>query len=204
MSNQQQLAVTYDVSNEFFRLWLDERMMYSCALFLHPDDSLEQAQINKLAWFHDRLQLGPQSRVLDIGCGWGGALNFMVQDKGLKDATGITLSRAQHDAMAEKNVKGVSALCVSYKDFAPPPVFDAAFSIGMFEHLASSEQARNGESIHIYRDYFRRVKSWTKPGALFGLQSVISLRIPRDREALQEIGWTTEKIFPGAISPRRW
>ncbi len=202
MSDQQQLAVTYDVSNEFFRLWLDERMMYSCALFLWLGDTLEQAQVNKLAWFHERLQLTPRSRVLDIGCGWGGALAYLTREKGLADASGITLSQAQFEFLAARRLPGVQVACVSYEDFKPRETFDAAFSIGMFEHLASPAQTRSGESLRIYRDYFRRVWEWTRPGALFGLQSVTSLRIPRDRRALQEIAWTTATIFPGAVSPR--
>jgi cyclopropane-fatty-acyl-phospholipid synthase len=202
MSTQQELAVTYDVSNDFFRLWLDKRMNYSCALFLDPRDTLEQAQTNKLRWFHDRLQLSPSSRVLDIGCGWGGALEFLARDMRLSDTTGITLSRAQYQELDKKALPGVQVHCVSYEDYEPKEKFDAALSIGMFEHLANSAQTRSGENLPIYRNYFRRVRDWTRPGARFGLQSVISWRIPRERDALREIAWTTEQIFPGAISPR--
>ncbi|HEX7177078.1 MAG TPA: cyclopropane-fatty-acyl-phospholipid synthase family protein [Pyrinomonadaceae bacterium] len=201
MSTREDIAVTYDVANDFFRLWLDERMMYSCALFEGTDD-LETAQLNKLRYFHDGVRVTPDKRVLDIGCGWGGNLEFLARDMGVRDAVGITLSEAQFEEVRAKAVPGVSVECVSYKDYRPEQKFDAAISIGMFEHVATPEQARSGEQIAVYRDYFRRVWEWTNPGSWFGLQSVISLRIPRDRRDLHRLGWGTSTIFPGAITPR--
>jgi cyclopropane-fatty-acyl-phospholipid synthase len=189
------------VANDFFRLWLDERMVYSCALFEGTDD-LETAQVNKLRYFHDGVRLTPDKRVLDIGCGWGGNLEFLARDMGVRDAVGITLSEAQFEEVRAKAVPGVSVQCVSYKDYRPEKKFDAAISIGMFEHIATPEQARSGEHVDVYRDYFRRVWEWTNPGSWFGLQSVISLRIPRDRGHLRHLGWGTSTIFPGAITPR--
>lgn len=201
MSTREDIAVTYDVANDFFRLWLDERMIYSCALFEGTDD-LETAQVNKLRYFHDGTRLTPDKRVLDIGCGWGGNLEFLARDMGVRDATGITLSEAQFKEVKARAVPGVSVECVSYKDYRPAEKFDAAISIGMFEHVATPEQARSGEHVDVYRDYFRRVWEWTNPGSWFGLQSVISLRIPRDRRDLRFLGWGTSTIFPGAITPR--
>ena len=201
MSTREDIAVTYDVANDFFRLWLDERMIYSCALFEGTDD-LETAQVNKLRYFHDGTRVTPDKRVLDIGCGWGGNLEFLARDMGVRDVTGITLSEAQYKEVAAKAAPGVSVECVSYKDYRPEEKFDAAISIGMFEHVATPEQARSGQHVEVYRDYFRRVWEWTNPGSWFGLQSVISLRIPRDRRHLRWLGWGTSTIFPGAITPR--
>ncbi|MGB9181667.1 MAG: cyclopropane-fatty-acyl-phospholipid synthase family protein [Pyrinomonadaceae bacterium] len=201
MSTQEDIAVTYDVSNDFFNLWLDERMIYSCALF-EGTDNLETAQLNKLRYFHDGVKITPDMRVLDIGCGWGGNLEFLAREMGVKDATGITLSRAQFDEVAAKAVPGVSVECISYTDYQPAKKFDAVISIGMFEHIATPEQARSGEHVSVYRDYFRRAWEWTNPGAWFGLQSVISLRIPRNQRDLHRLGWGTSTIFPGAITPR--
>ncbi len=201
MSTKADIAVTYDVSNDFFSLWLDRRMIYSCALFEGTDD-LEQAQINKLKWFHDKARVIPQKRVLDIGCGWGGLMEFLTGEMGVKDVTGITLSRAQYSAIKEKAVSGISVEFVSYLDYQPQKKFDALISIGMFEHIATPEQVRGGENIRIYRDYFRRAWEWTTPGAWFGLQSVIGALLPRKREDLRNLGWGTSTIFPGAITPR--
>lgn len=201
MSTQEQVEVSYDVSNDFFRLWLDKRMNYSCALYEGTDD-LETAQVNKLRWFHDGVRANPDTRVLDIGCGWGANLEFLARDMGVKEATGITLSRAQFSAIEEKRLPGVTVDCVSYKDFRPPRKFDAVISIGMFEHIATPEEARAGKHIAIYRDYFRRAWEWTNPGSWFGLQSVLGGLVPRNRDDLREIASATYTIFPGAITPR--
>src|SRR6476620_2262870 len=107
-STQAEVAVSYDVDNEFFRLWLDERMNYTCALFddadlgppvadgKHPPGNLEQAQLKKLAWHYDAAHVTPQSSVLDIGCGWGANIEYLATARGVKDVHGITLSPAQH------------------------------------------------------------------------------------------------------------
>jgi cyclopropane-fatty-acyl-phospholipid synthase len=201
LSTKADIAVTYDVSNDFFKLWLDRRMIYSCALFEVADD-LEQAQINKLRFFHDKTRVTPDKRVLDIGCGWGGLLEFLSGDMKVADVTGITLSEAQYSAIREKGKPGVSVELISYLDYMPEKKFDAVISIGMFEHIATPEQVRGGENIRIYRDYFRRVWEWTNPGAMFGLQSVIGALLPRRREDVRDLGWGTSTIFPGAVTPR--
>ncbi|MDZ8226279.1 MULTISPECIES: class I SAM-dependent methyltransferase [unclassified Nostoc] len=201
MSTQAEIAVSYDVSNDFFRLWLDKRMIYTCALFEGTDD-LETAQFNKLKWFHEAVKANPDKRLLDIGCGWGGTIKFFSQEMGLKDVTGITLSRAQYSQIKAESIPGLSVECVSYIDYQPKEKFDAIVSIGMFEHIATPEQARTGEHISIYRDYFRRAWEWTNPGSWFGLQSVIGFRVPRERYDIREISWLTSNIFPGAITPR--
>jgi cyclopropane-fatty-acyl-phospholipid synthase len=201
LSTQAEIAVSYDVSNEFFRLWLDKRMIYTCALFENTDD-LEIAQINKLKWFHEAVRATPDKRLLDIGCGWGGTLEFFSQDMGVKNVTGITLSRAQYSEIKVKACPGVSVECVSYIDYQPKEKFDGVVSIGMFEHIATPEQARTGKHISIYRDYFRRASEWTTPRSWFALQSVIALKVPRISQDVKEIARVTSTIFPGAITPR--
>ena len=202
LSTQEQLAVTYDVSNDFFHLWLDKRMNYSCALFYNEDETLEEAQANKLLWFYKATKLTAESRVLDIGCGWGGNLEFLAKDMGLRDVSGITLSEAQYQELKAKAIPGATIHCISYADYTPEKKFDALISIGMFEHLATPEQARGEASMGIYRDYFRKAWEWTKTGSWFGLQTVIGLRIPRNKKALEDLAWGTYTIFPGAITPR--
>ncbi len=201
MSTKADIEVTYDVSNEFFRLWLDSRMIYSCAVFEDTDD-LEEAQTKKLAWFHEKARVEPGKRVLDIGCGWGGLMEFLALEKGVRDVSGITLSTAQYEAIREKAVPGISVDLISYLDYQPAKRFDAVISIGMFEHIATPEQVRGGENIRVYRDYFRRAWEWTNPGAWFGLQSVIGALLPRKREDIADLSWGTSTIFPGAITPR--
>ncbi len=201
MSNQREVEVSYDVDNEFFRLWLDERMNYTCGLF-EETQSLEQAQINKLAWLHDAAHVRPSSSVLDIGCGWGANIEYLAQDRGVRDVHGITLSSAQHAEIKRRAIPGVTASCVSYLDYQPPVKFDSIISICMMEHIVTPAEARAGKAIDMYRNYFRLAHSWTKPGAWFGLQTILRNRVPRITADVRDIGWVTYEIFPGGITPR--
>jgi cyclopropane-fatty-acyl-phospholipid synthase len=201
VSSQQDIAVSYDVSNEFFALWLDERMNYSCALF-EGTDQLETAQLNKLRFIADAAHVAAGKRVLDIGCGWGANLRYLATERGVSAAVGITLSKNQYEFVRAQRLPAVHVECVDFRSYVPARPFDALASIGMFEHVATPDEARDGRSIDVYRDYFRRAWEWTAPGAWFGLQSVIGGLIPRNTRDLRELGWATYAIFPGAISPR--
>jgi len=131
------IAYHYDVSNEFYRLWLDEEMVYSCAYFRSPDDSLEQAQRAKLDHILAKLRLAPGQRLLDIGCGWGALAIRAPQQCGAR-VVGITLSRNQHDlARARVAAAGledrVEIRLQDYRDV--DETFDRIVSVGMFEHV---------------------------------------------------------------------
>jgi cyclopropane-fatty-acyl-phospholipid synthase len=204
-STQADVEVSYDVSNEFFRLWLDERMNYTCGIFDEGDwhtTSLEEAQIRKLAWLHDAAHLSPGKRLLDIGCGWGANLEYQAVDRGVKEVHGITLSRAQHDEIARRKIPGMTASVISYADYKPTKKFDSLISICMMEHICSPEEARAGKHIEMYRKYFQLAHEWTNPGSFFGLQTILRNRFPRTRKEIQDIGFCTYKIFPGGITPR--
>ncbi|HSD85948.1 MAG TPA: class I SAM-dependent methyltransferase [Kofleriaceae bacterium] len=213
-STQTDVAVSYDVDNEFFRLWLDERMSYTCALFDdadlatptaedgRPAGNLEQAQLRKLAWLHDAARVTPDASVLDIGCGWGANLEYLTIARGVRDAHGITLSPAQHAEITRRALPNVTSQCLSYVDYVPERKFDAVISICMMEHICSPDEARAGKAIDMYRDYFRRVWEWTRPGAWFGLQTILRNRVPRTRQDIRDVGWMTYTIFPGGITPR--
>jgi cyclopropane-fatty-acyl-phospholipid synthase len=204
-STQAEVEVSYDVSNEFFRLWLDERMNYTCGIFDEGDwhtDSLEEAQIKKLAWHHDAAQLTVDKRLLDIGCGWGANIEYQAVDRGVKEVHGITLSRSQHDEIMRRKIPGVTASVCSYLDYKPAKKFDAVISICMMEHICSPEEARSGKHIEMYRNYFRLAHEWTNPGSYFALQTILRNRFPRTRKEIQDIGFCTYKIFPGGITPR--
>ena len=201
MSTQREVEVSYDVDNEFFRLWLDERMNYTCGLF-EGTDNLEEAQLKKLAWLHDAAHVRPESSVLDIGCGWGANIEYLAADRGVRDVHGITLSTAQHTEITRRAVPGVSATVVSYLDYKPPVKFDSIISICMMEHIVTPAQARAGKAIEMYRNYFRLAHEWSKPGAWFGLQTILRNRVPRIPADIRDLGWVTYEIFPGGITPR--
>ena len=169
-SSKAEVAVSYDVSNEFFRLWLDERMNYTCGIFddtekraeMPPpghagERSLEQAELEKLRILSGFAHVTPQSTVLDIGCGWGANLEYQALVNKVRAAHGITLSEAQCEEIRRRNLPGVTAQVRSYLDYKPPVKFDAVMSICMMEHIVSPEEARAGKSIPAYRNYFRLV-----------------------------------------------
>jgi cyclopropane-fatty-acyl-phospholipid synthase len=206
-STQAQVEVSYDVSNEFFRLWLDERMNYTCGIFDEPSegwhtDNLEEAQVRKLQWHAKSARLSKEKRLLDIGCGWGANLEFQALSTGVAECHGITLSRAQHDEIMARKIPGVTASVCSYLDYKPAKKFDAVISICMMEHIASPEEARSGKHIDLYRNYFKLAHEWTNPGSYFSLQTILRNRFPRTRKEIQDIGFCTYKIFPGGISLR--
>lgn len=201
MSTQAEVQVSYDVGNEFFRLWLDKRMNYTCGIYDETDD-LDEAQVAKLNFLHDYSKITQNGSVLDIGCGWGANIEFLARDKGIKDVHGITLSPAQYEEIKAREIPNVTAHCVNYLDYKPDRLFDAVISICMIEHVVTPEQARSGEHIDLYRNYFRLAHEWTKPGAHFALQTILRNRAPRNRKDIQDIGWMTYEIFPGGITPR--
>jgi cyclopropane-fatty-acyl-phospholipid synthase len=200
-STQSDVEVSYDVSNEFFRLWLDERMNYTCALF-EGTDNLEEAQIKKLAWLSDAAHVAADKTVLDIGCGWGANLEYLATTRGVREAHGITLSRQQKAEIDRRQLPGVTAQVCSYLDYQPPVKFDSIISICMMEHICSPDEARAGKSVEMYRRYFKLAHKWSKPGAHFGLQTILRNRVPRDTKDLRDLGWVTYTIFPGGITPR--
>jgi cyclopropane-fatty-acyl-phospholipid synthase len=129
----------YDVSNEFYALWLDPRMVYSCAYFREEGDSLETAQLQKLDHICRKLRLAPGERFLDIGCGWG-ALVIRAAEKYGVHATGITLSENQHRLANERiRAAGLEDRCrvllEDYRDHAGDGTYDKVASVGMFEHV---------------------------------------------------------------------
>jgi cyclopropane-fatty-acyl-phospholipid synthase len=137
-------AVTYhyDTSNDFFALWLDSRMVYSCGYFSSPEDDLDVAQERKLDYICRKLRLRPGDRLLDIGCGWGGLVMYAAQKYGA-DALGITVSKPQADLANEKiRLAGLDARChvdvKDYREMEGEGTFDKIASIGMFEHVGAA------------------------------------------------------------------
>jgi cyclopropane-fatty-acyl-phospholipid synthase len=129
----------YDVSNDFYALWLDPRMVYSCAYYRTGEEGLEAAQEHKLDHICRKLMLRPGERFLDIGCGWGALAMHAAARYGVK-ALGITLSANQH-ALANQRIAaaGLQDRCEvrlqDYRDVPGAAVFDKIASVGMFEHV---------------------------------------------------------------------
>ncbi len=201
-STQQDIDESYSVSNEFFRLWLDEGMHYTSASYLTGEETLEQAQIQKCKILADYAEITPESRVLDIGCGWGSCLEYLVTERGVKQADGITLSTAQLEWVHDRGTPGINAMLQDYHTYDPEQKYDALVSIEMIDHLCSPEQSRKGMAIELYRKYFKKTSEWVDKGGCFGFQAILRNRVPRNREHLADLAHTADVIFPGGLNPR--
>ncbi len=151
----------YDVSNDFYALWLDRRMVYSCGYFVTEHESLDDAQEQKLDHICRKLRLKPGETLLDIGCGWGALLIHAAKHYGVR-ATGVTLSKNQARLAIERiRQEGFSeqceALLLDYRDLDKKNHFDKIVSVGMFEHTGRNQ----------FATYFKKVWHMLKPGGVF-------------------------------------
>ena len=151
----------YDLPAEFYALWLDQRMVYSCAYFTTPDEDLHTAQLRKLDYICRKLRLRPGERLLDIGCGWGGLILHAAAHYGV-EALGITLSIPQAEVARKRSRESaLNHQCrvevCDYRDLEPNQQYDKIVSIGMFEHV--------GEQL--LPEYFRRACGLLRPGGVF-------------------------------------
>ncbi len=160
-ANRKAIAFHYNVSNAFYRLWLDRQMVYSCAYFETVHDTLDQAQSNKLEHICRKLRLDAGERLLDIGCGWGALILWAAQHHGVR-AHGITLSREQYEyCLARIEAEGlqnqVTVELKDYRDLQGEAEYDKIVSVGMFEHVGLKNLPR----------YFGIAQRLLKPGGLF-------------------------------------
>ena len=189
--NRRNIAHHYDVSNAFYRMWLDSRMVYSCAYYRHDTDTLDTAQLQKLDHICRKLRLGAGERFLDVGCGWG-ALLFHAAERYGVEATGITLSQNQFDhvtrEVAARGLTGrVGVELRDYKDLPEDRPYDKVASVGMFEHVG----------VRRFPDYFGKIYRVLKPGGL-----VLNHGITLNSVGAENLGsgisdFVEDYVFPG-------
>jgi cyclopropane-fatty-acyl-phospholipid synthase len=182
----------YDVSNEFYSLLLDPEMQYSCAYFTDWNNSLEQAQQDKLEMICRKLRLEPGDRLLDIGCGWGGLLCYAAQHYGVT-GQGVTLSQKQHDFANEKIKRlGLSdRIKIELRDYRTVEgEYDKVVSIGMYEHVGIAN----------YRTYFKKINSLLRDRGIV-LNHGITRRAKSSKKKARRINpgkkLLLKYIFPG-------
>jgi cyclopropane-fatty-acyl-phospholipid synthase len=175
----------YDVGNDFYQLWLDERMVYSCAYFQRPDDTLDEAQRAKLDLVCRKLRLRPGERLLDVGCGWGALIIHAVQHYGVT-ALGITLSDAQATLARERiAAAGLSDRCrVEIRDYRAlgDLQFDKISSIGMIEHVGVDHLPA----------YFAALHRALMPGGLLLNHGIVSVDAAHHRSRLD---WIERRLW---------
>lgn len=189
-NQEKEVRSHYDIGNDFYRLWLDETMSYSCGYFLHEDDTLYQAQGNKVDYILKKLRLAEGMSLLDIGCGWGFLLIEAAKKYGIR-GTGITLSSEQEEAFRERiRQEGLEELLtVRRMDYRDLPscgkMYDRVVSVGMIEHVGRGN----------YQEFFDCVSSALNPGGVFLLHFISALKEhPGD-------AWIKKYIFPGGVVP---
>ncbi len=186
------IAAHYDLGNDFYRLWLDETMTYSSALFRDGTEPLEKAQRQKYESLVDQMGVQPGDHVLEIGCGWGGFAEYAALERGLR-VTGLTISKAQHDYAVER-IRGrglqdrVEIRMQDYRD--ERGLYDGIASIEMFE--AVGEQ--------YWPTYFQVVRDRLKPGRNATLQ-VITVQDARWETYRKGVDFVQKYIFPGGMLP---
>jgi cyclopropane-fatty-acyl-phospholipid synthase len=160
----QAVSYHYDVSNDFYRLWLDRRMVYTCAYFADANDDIDRAQERKLDYVCRKLRLLPGDRLLDIGCGWGGLITYAAQQYGVH-AVGITLSRPQLE-LAQERIRqaGLQDRCrVEFQDYRDVTgTFDKLVSVEMFEAIGNK----------MLPVFFQKAHSLLRPGGVFLNQGI--------------------------------
>ena len=181
----------YDVSDDFFGLWLDARRVYSCAYFRRPDDTLELAQEQKLDHICRKLMLKPGERLLDIGCGWGALIMWAAEHYRVR-ATGVTLSENQYE-YARKRIRdtGLDEFCevrlLDYRDVPEDVPYDKISSVGMFEHVGR-------KNLPVYLGKIFRL---LRPGGLVMNHGITHNSVGRS-ELGSDIGsFIDEYVFPG-------
>lgn len=205
----------YDVSNDFFGLWLDTTRTYTCALWADGEtaeggsggggsaggDTLESAQLRKLDYLIEGARASGARRVLDIGCGWGSLLDRLVTAHDVGHAVGLTLSDSQAEHLSGRALARTEVRVENWLDHEPAEGYDAVISIGAFEHFASTGLTRPAR-VAAYREFFERCRTWLPNGGRLALQTNIKgNNVMMDRQTVADLLFIIEMIFPESEIP---
>ncbi|MEZ5870615.1 MAG: cyclopropane-fatty-acyl-phospholipid synthase family protein [Nitratireductor sp.] len=182
------VAHHYDIGNDLYKLFLDKNMLYSCAYFRDPNDTLETAQRNKLRLLAAKLNLKPGQKVLDIGCGWGDLALYLAQLEDIQ-VLGVTLSSEQHSLASERAAKAGLSDRVRFelRDYREvDEQFERIVSVGMFEHVGVGH----------YDEFFSKLNALMPDEGLALIHSIGHMSPPGMASP-----WYRKYIFPGAYSP---
>jgi cyclopropane-fatty-acyl-phospholipid synthase len=179
----------YDLGNDFYAMWLDRRMVYSCAYFPPGVNDLDSAQTAKLDLICRKLRLAPGETLLDIGCGWGALVMYAAEHYGVF-AHGVTLARQQAALAQERIVQaGLQDRCkvevLDYRDLPSGSVYDKVTSVGMAEHVGRSQIAA----------YFEAAYRLTREGGIFLNHTIVDNGASPRATLKQPMRWTTDRLW---------
>ena len=182
------VAHHYDLSDKLYDLFLDPKKQYSCAYFKNEKDTLEDAQNNKIQHIIKKLNIQPNQKILDIGCGWG-SLVIDIAKSTKCEVTGITLSKNQFTYCVKKakelNMENqVRFKLIDYRELNEK--FDRIVSVGMFEHVGRK----------FYKKFFKQIEKLLNDEGVSLIHTIGSVNPPRDPHP-----WVTKYIFPGGYTP---
>ena len=182
------VAHHYDLSDDLYSLFLDPKKQYSCGYFKNENDTLEDAQNNKIQHIIKKLNIQPNQKILDIGCGWG-SLAIDIAKSTNCEVTGITLSEKQFNYCVKTAKKlnmenQVIFKLIDYRELNEK--FDRIVSIGMFEHVGRK----------FYKKFFKRLETLLNDDGVSLIHTIGSVKPPRDPHP-----WVTKYIFPGGYTP---
>jgi cyclopropane-fatty-acyl-phospholipid synthase len=191
----------YDLSNDFYALWLDPTMTYSCALW-GPGDDLAAAQLRKLDHLLDAANTRGAARVLDVGCGWGGLLRRATERHGVGHAVGLTLSERQAAWLARRRpAPAVEVRVENWSEHRPRRPYDAIISVGAMEHFARFGLPRPAR-VESYRRFFAFCRAALPAGARLVVQTNVkgNNRL-LSRQTVAEMAFVIESVFPESEIP---
>ncbi len=201
MATQEDIESHYDVDNDFFALFLDEKYRtYTCAVW-EGADNLVDAQVNKFKRLCEYANILPNQKVIDVGCGWGGLLKYIATEYKNTKAYGVTLSSNQAEYINSLNEKNVSADNISWEDVpVSDEKYDAIVSVCALEHFATFEQSEAGVDVQrgVYKKFFDWCLSVSTPNAQIGIQSIILTRHAETLKELRGAKYLKDKVFPGS------
>lgn len=202
MASQADIAHHYDVDNDFFELFLDKKYRaYSCGVWKSANN-LEQAQEDKFDRLCRYANIAEGHRVIDIGCGWGGLMDTIIEKYPNTSVHGLTLSVEQFEFIKSAHKSNISLELRSWQDYMPSDdKFDSIISIGAFEHFASFEDQAASRQRDIYKTFFDWCQSISTADAQIGLQTIVISRAPNSLSELRDSRYLLDKVFPGSALP---
>lgn len=191
----------YDVGNQFYALWLDPTLTYSCALWEGDDDTLQAAQERKFDYLTREARAIGVATVLDVGCGWGGLLRRLVEHHDVTNVVGLTLSAAQAGYLSSWADSRYDVRVENWADHRPSARYDAIISIGAFEHFAHFGMPRP-ERVAAYRRFFNSCHEWLPHGGRLALQTNANgNNACMDRQTALDMLFIIRHIFPESVLP---